>query len=257
VPVRVDAGGLAVARAAVPGARLAVVTPAHHYPLGHAMSLQNRLDLLAWAEAAGGWIVEDDYDGAYRYGGRPLAPLRALDRAGRVIYVGSLSKLLLPALGLSYLVLPRGLIAPVHQALAESGPAPSGLGQWALARFIEDGHLAAHLRRTRRLYALRQEALVEAAARRAADVLRVAPMEGGMHLVARPGPGWPAGLDDARAVAALAGAGISAVALSAYHAGPPEPGLLLGYAAVPERAVGPAVRRMAETLRLTRSAGSG
>jgi GntR family transcriptional regulator / MocR family aminotransferase len=251
VPVPVGPGGLAVDAAAslAPGARLAVVTPAHHYPLGHAMSLENRLDLLAWAEAVSGWIVEDDYDGAYRYAGRPLAPLRTLDRGGRVIYVGSFSKLLLPALGLSYLVLPRGLVAPVNQALAETGPAPPGIGQWALARFIQDGHLAGHLRRTRRLYALRQEALVAAAHRHAADVIAVDPLEGGMHLIARPGPAWTAALTDVDATAALGRAGISAVALSAYHAGPARPGLLLGYAAVPERAIEPAVRCMAETLR--------
>ncbi|MDP4025912.1 PLP-dependent aminotransferase family protein [Methylobacterium sp. NEAU 140] len=259
VPVPVGPGGLCAADVAAraPGARLAVVTPAHHYPLGHAMSLRNRLDLLAWAEAAGGWIVEDDYDGAYRYAGRPLTPLRGLDRAARVVYVGSLSKVLLPALGLSYLVLPRGLVAPVDRALAETGPVPPPLGQWALARFIEEGHLAAHLRRTRRLYAARQTALVEAAATHAADVLAVAPMEGGMHLVARPGPAWRFGPDDRRAAAALAAAGLSAVALSAYHAGPPEPGLLLGYAAVPERAIEPAVRRMAAALRLTPPGASG
>lgn len=252
VPVPIGPGGLSAARGRVlaPDARLAVVTPAHHYPLGYAMSLENRLDLLAWADAAAGWIVEDDYDGAYRYAGRPLAPLRALDRGGRVIYVGSFSKLLLPALGLSYLVLPRGLVAPMNQALAETGPVPPGIGQWALARFIEDGHLAGHLRRTRRLYALRQEALVEAVGRHAADLIAVDPMEGGMHLLARPGAAWRPALDDAAAAAALARAGISAVALSAYHAGAPQPGLLLGYAAVPERAIDPAVRRMAETLRL-------
>jgi GntR family transcriptional regulator/MocR family aminotransferase len=255
VPVPVGPGGLAVAaaRALEPAARLAVVTPAHHYPLGHAMSLENRLDLLAWARAAGGWIVEDDYDGAYRYAGRPLAPLRSLDRDGRVIYVGSFSKVLLPALQLSYLVLPPGLAEPVQRALAEAGPAPAGLGQGALARFIAEGHLAAHLRRTRRLYALRQEALLAAAGRHA-DILDVAPLAGGMHLVARPGPLWPSSLGDARAAAACAAAGIAAVALSAYHAGPAanaaaSPGLLLGYAAVPEPAMAPAVARMAAALR--------
>ena len=251
VPIPVGPGGLAVAEAGplLQGARLAVVTPAHHYPLGHAMSLENRLDLLAWAETASGWIVEDDYDGAYRYAGRPLAPLQTLDRGGRVIYVGSFSKLLLPALGLSYLVLPRSLVAPVNQTLAEIGSSPPGIGQWALARFIEDGHLAGHLRRTRRLYALRQETLIEAARLHAADVVRIAPMDGGMHLIARPGSAWPDTLDDAEAVAQLGRAGISAVALSAYHVGAPEPGLLLGYAAVQERAIEPAVRRMAEILR--------
>lgn len=250
VPVPVGAGGLAIGRALplAPEARLAVVTPAHHYPLGAAMSLQNRLDLLAWAEASAGWIVEDDYDGAYRYAGRPLAPLRSLDRGGRVIYAGSFSKVLLPALQLGYLVLPRGLVAPVRRVLAETGSSPPGLGQGALARFIEQGYLAGHLRRTRRLYALRREALRDALWAHA-DLLRAGPAEGGMHLVVRPGPAWPEGLGDDAAVAACARAGIGAVALSAYYAGPPEPGLLLGFAAVPERAIAPAVHRMAGALR--------
>jgi GntR family transcriptional regulator / MocR family aminotransferase len=213
------------------------------------MSLENRLDLLAWAESVAGWIVEDDYDGAYRYAGRPLAPLRALDRGGRVIYIGSFSKLLLPAMGLSYLVLSPGLVGPVNRALAGTGPSPPVIGQWALARFIAEGHLAGHLRRTRRLYALRQAALIEAAGRQAGDVVGVAPMEGGMHLIARPGPAWSPAFTDAAAVEALRQAGLSAVALSAYYAGPPAAGLLLGYAAVPERAMESAVRRMAEALR--------
>ena len=255
-PVPVGPGGLAIERAAATGARLAVVTPAHHYPLGHAMSLENRLALLAWAEAAGAWIVEDDYGGEYRYAGRPLPPLRALDRAGRVIYAGSFSKVLLPALQLSYLVLPKGLARPVQRALAETGPAPSGLGQGALARFIDEGHLGRHLRRTRKLHAGRQAALLDAARGHAAGLLAVAPLEGGMHLVARPGPDWPPRLGDVAAVAALARAGIAAVALSAYHADPREaaPGLLLGYAAVPARAIAPAVARLADVLR---AAGAG
>lgn len=250
VPVSVDAGGFAIGRARIldPEARLAVVTPAQHYPLGHAMSLENRLDLLAWAEARDAWIVEDDYDGAYRYAGRPLAPLRTLDRGGRVVYAGTFSKVLTPALQLSYLVLPDGLAEPVRRALAELGAAPALLGQVALARFIEEGHFAAHLRRTRRLYALRQEALV-AAARAHADWLDVAPMQGGMHLVARPGPRWPAGLDDRTAAASCARAGVAAVGLSAYRARPGgAPGLLLGYAAVPERAIAPALRQLVRAL---------
>lgn len=250
VPVPVAAGGFAIgqARALAPAARLAVVTPAQHYPLGHAMSLERRLDLLAWAEARGAWIVEDDYDGAYRYAGRPLAPLRSLDRGGRVVYAGTFSKVLTPALQVSYLVLPDGLAEPLRRALAELGVAPALLGQAALARFIEEGHFAAHLRRTRRLYALRQEALV-AAAREHPDWLDVAPMQGGMHLVARPGPRWPAGLDDRTAAAACARAGVASVALSAYRALPGgAPGLLLGYAAVPERAVAPAVRQLVRAL---------
>jgi len=125
IPVPLDAAGFSPeqAEALAPGARLAVVTPAHHYPLGTVMPLPRRLALLAWAERAGGWVAEDDYDGEYRYGGRPLAPLRALDRAGRVAYLGSFSKLLFPALRLSHLVLPAVLVDPAARLLAAGGTA--------------------------------------------------------------------------------------------------------------------------------------
>jgi GntR family transcriptional regulator / MocR family aminotransferase len=253
VPVPMGDKGFCAARARrlAPEARLAVVTPAQHYPLGTVMSLENRLALLAWAEAAGGWIIEDDFDGAYRYAGRPAAPLAALDRGGRVLYVGSFSKVLLPALQLSYLVLPPSLIEPVQRALRRTGVAASALGQGALARFIAEGHFAGHLRRTRKLYAARQAALVEAAGRHLADLLAIPPLDGGLHLVARPRPGLAARFDDIRAVEACARAGLTVAALSPYFANPAaaEPGLLLGYAAVPERAIGPALRRLAEVLR--------
>ncbi|HEV7439577.1 MAG TPA: PLP-dependent aminotransferase family protein, partial [Methylobacterium sp.] len=255
VPVPMGAQGFSAVRAhrLAPEARLAVVTPAQHYPLGTVMSLENRLALLAWAEAAGGWIVEDDYDGAYRYAGRPVAPLAALGRGGRVLYVGSFSKVLLPALQLSYLVLPPSLVDPVQRALRRTGVAASALGQGALARFIAEGHFAGHLRRTRRLYAARQAALVEAAGRHLAGTLAIPPLDGGLHLVARPVPGRAAPFDDCRAVAACARAGLTVAALSPYFAerSAAEPGLLLGYAALPERAIGPAVRRLAEALRAT------
>ena len=104
VPVAVDAEGFSPAAALVlePAARLAIVAPAHHFPLGTVMSLKRRLALLSWAERGGQWIIEDDFDGEYRYSGRPLAPPRTLDRAGRVAYLGSFSKLLFPALRLSF-----------------------------------------------------------------------------------------------------------------------------------------------------------
>lgn len=254
IPVPCDAAGFSIARAQSfdPGARLAVVTPAQGHPLGDTMSLENRLALLAWAEAREGWIVEDDYDGEYRYAGRPLAPLHALDRAGRVLYVGSVSKVLLPALQMSYLVLPQTLVEPVRRALTGGGGFASILGQGALARFIAEGHFAAHLRRTRRLYGQRQAALVASARDLLAGVLEVPPRDGGMHLVARPVAG--AEFDDRRAVEACARAGIATTALSPHFADPAraEQGLLLGYASVPERAIAPAVRRMAEALQTDR-----
>ncbi len=124
------------------------------------LGLQRRLELLSWAERHEGWIAEDDFDGEYRYTGRPLAPLRALDRSGRVAYLASFSKLLFPSLRLSYVVLPASLVPAAEQRMAMVPARASLIGQGALARFIADGHLATHLRRTRLLYAARQEALL-------------------------------------------------------------------------------------------------
>ena len=252
VPVPVDAFGFSpeAAQALAPEARLAVVAPAHHYPLGAVLSLQRRLALLAWAERAGGWIIEDDYDGEYRYAGRPLAPLRALDRAGRVAYVGSFSKLLFPSLRLSYLALPSALVDAAERLLVASGPAGASLlGQGALARFIDDGHFAAHLRRTRRLYAERQEVLVAAARRHLAGLLDMPPDPGGMHLVARPRPACAEGFDDRSVAEAAARVGVSVAPLSACClAEPATQGLLLGYAAVSPKDIEVAVIRLRSAL---------
>ena len=253
VPVPVDASGVSLdaAQARAPEARLAIVAPAHHYPLGAMLSLQRRLALLAWAERTEGWIIEDDYDGEYRYAGRPLAPLRALDPAGRVAYVGSFSKLLFPSLRLSYLVLPSALVDPTERLLTASEPVGASLlGQGALARFIAEGHFAAHLRRTRRLYAERQQALVAAARRHLAGLLDVPPDPGGMHLVAYPHPAFAEGFEDSAMTKRAARAGIRVAPLSAcYLAAPARQGLLLGYAAVPPESIEAAVIRLRSALR--------
>ncbi len=251
VPVPIDGWGFSpeAASTLAPAARLAVVTPSHQFPLGTVLSLQRRLALLSWAERMQGWIIEDDFDGEYRYAGRPLAPLRALDRSGRVAYLGSFSKLLFPALRLSYLVLPPSLV-PATEAIvtAVSSPAPL-LGQGALARFMAEGHLTTHLRRTRLLYAERQQVLLEAAGRHLAGLLEVAPDSGGMHLVARPHRDLPAGFDDRIAAAAAASASVQVSALSACYAGvAKEQGFLLGYAGTSNDAIEPATRRLQAAL---------
>ncbi len=250
VPVPVDEVGFAPERAEAmaPRARLAVVAPGHHFPLGTVLSLPRRLALLGWAERTGGWIVEDDYDGEYRYSGRPLAPLRALDRSGRVAFVGSFSKLLFPALRLSFLVLPQALAEPAEAAMQAGPGGASLLGQGALARFIADGHFAAHLRRTRRLYAERQAMLIEAVHSHLGGVLDVAADPGGMHLVARP-CGVTATFDDGHAVRAAAAVDVAPSRLSScYATRPAQPGLLLGYAQMPAASIEPAVLRLRSAL---------
>jgi len=252
VPVPVDDSGLIVERAvaAAPRAKLAVVAPAHHFPLGTVLSLQRRLELLRWAERGGGWIAEDDYDGEYRYAGRPLAPLRALDRHGRVAYLGSFSKLLFPAVRLSYVVLPEALVPAAEKRMTAIHARPSLLGQGALARFIADGHLTAHIRRTRLLYANRREALVAGIERHLGGWLESVPDRAGTYLVARPIDAIAPRFDDRAVVTAAADEGIALAPLSACYAGRRRrQGLILGYAGTPEDQINSACATLARVLR--------
>jgi GntR family transcriptional regulator / MocR family aminotransferase len=237
-PVPIDDEGLDVAagRARAPNARLACVSPSHQYPLGVAMTLRRRLALLDWARSADAFILEDDYDSEYRYAGRPLTPLRELDSDGRVIYLGSLSKVMFPGLRVGYMVIPESLVDAFRAIRALVDFHPSSVPQAALADFIADGYLATHIRRMRTLYAERQAAIVAAAADKLDGVLDLPPDDAGMHLV-----GYLSsepGADDApndRAAAHCAGeAGVITSALSGYYREAPDRcGLLLGYAGVP------------------------
>ena len=245
VPVRIDEGGFPpeLAQAQAPEARLAVIAPAHHFPLGTVMGLQRRLELLSWAERKKGWIAEDDFDGEYRYAGRPLAPLRALDRSGRVAYFSSFSKLMFPALRLSFLVLPSSLVEVTERLMDRISVRAPLMAQGALARFIAEGHLAAHLRRTRQLYATRREALLAAAERHLGDLLTIAPDPGGMHLIATPVGKFAKSFDDVAVTKAAAEAGLVVQPLSVCYAGRSKRhGLILGYAGTPEPGIERGVR---------------
>jgi GntR family transcriptional regulator/MocR family aminotransferase len=145
--------------AELPDCRLAYVTPAHQYPTGVTMSLARRLSLLAWAERRGGWIVEDDYDGEYRYSGAPLAPLAALDRQGRVLYVGTFGKIAFPALRMGYLVLPKRLVQVFSQAKALAVRHSEVGSQCVMAQFMAQGHFQRHIRRMRRAALARRNVL--------------------------------------------------------------------------------------------------
>ncbi|WP_419226103.1 PLP-dependent aminotransferase family protein, partial [Pseudomonas syringae] len=140
--------------------RLAYVTPSHQYPLGVVMSLARRLELLAWAGDAGGWIIEDDYDGEYRYSGAPLSPLAALDRSGRVLYVGTFGKVAFPALRLGYLVLPPGLVDAFSRRRAVDMRHSEISTQAVMAEFMAAGHFQRHIRRMRRAALSRRNALL-------------------------------------------------------------------------------------------------
>jgi GntR family transcriptional regulator/MocR family aminotransferase len=159
--VAVDNEGLdCAALAGIEQCRVAYVTPSHQYPTGVTMSLARRLELLAWAERTQGWIVEDDYDGEYRYSGAPLAPLAALDRQGRVLYVGTFGKIAFPAMRLGYLVLPRQLVQVFSQRRALDVRHSEIGTQAVMAEFMAAGHFQRHIRRMRRAALSRRNALM-------------------------------------------------------------------------------------------------
>ncbi len=248
-PVPVDADGLDVAagRAAAPAARLALVAPAHQYPLGSTMTLARRLALLDWAEQAGAWIIEDDYDGEFRHGGRPLAPLHALDGGRRVFHLGTFSKSLAPGLRLGYLVVPEPLIGRITTLKAAADRGAPGLDQRVLAAFIGEGRFAAHLRRMRLLYAERQRCLKAALSATAAGLLDPGEVpEAGLHLTARlVSPG-----DDVAMARAAVAAEVGAAPLSTYYAAAAaaRPGFVIGFAGTAETRIAPAVRRLVRAI---------
>jgi GntR family transcriptional regulator/MocR family aminotransferase len=251
IPIPVDEEGLDVAfgEAHGPGARLVYVTPSHQYPYGVTMSLPRRLALLEWASRAGAWVLEDDYDSEYRYAGRPLAALQGLDSEGRVIYLGTFSKVLLPALRLGYMIVPPDLIEAFVAARALADRHSPALDQAALADFISEGHFARHIRRMRGLYAERQALLVDTATRELAGLLDVRRVEAGMHLV-----GWlPEGVDDVTASQRAASHRVGAPPLSSYGLRPlRRGGLLLGYTAVGDGEIREGVQRLATALHAMR-----
>jgi GntR family transcriptional regulator/MocR family aminotransferase len=232
VPVPVDEEGLDVAAAerARPAARLAYVTPSQQFPLGCTMSLSRRLEMIEWAAREAAWILEDDYDSEFRYAGRPLAALHGLDRHGRVVYAGTFSKTMFPALRVGYLVVPKALVESFTTALRNTGHAAPIAVQAALADFIGEGHFGSHVRRMRALYAERGATLVELLRRDLAGALAIPDATGGMQIACELREHG----DDVAICGRAATRAVSASALS-QSALTPEPrrGLHLGFAAVP------------------------
>lgn len=244
VPVRGEGIDVAAGAALAPRARLAYVTPSHQYPLGVTLSLARRLALLEWADAAGSWIFEDDYDSEVRHDGRPLASLQGIDAAARVIYAGTFNKILFPALRLAYLVLPPGLVEPFARARALADGFSPTLTQRVLAEFIDEGHFAAHVRAVRALYRERRDRFLEAASKHLPAQARPGPSEAGMHLVLH----LPEGTDDGALSEDAHRRGLSLPALSSHFIGPGRSGLLVHYGAVPGDRMDRAVRALGDVV---------
>ncbi|MBO3761540.1 PLP-dependent aminotransferase family protein [Ciceribacter sp. L1K22] len=247
VPVPVDDQGIDVAAGlkTCPEFRMAFVTPARQHPLGVTMSLGRRLELLSAAGRCGAWIVEDDYDGEFYYSGHPAPTLKSVDTAGRVIYVGTFSKVMFAALRLGYIVAPPELAKMFRRvAGATMQGAPSSL-QAIMANFMEQGHFNAHLRRMRRIYAERQAALITSAEEHLGGLLDVQPTTTGFQTVGR----FLSEIDEDAVAAKALERGIIVSPLSRFSLAPAQKGLILGFSAVSPRATVSAVQDLADLLR--------
>lgn len=246
VPLPVDAHGFPVEM--IPPncrARLIFVTPSNQFPRGGTLPLPRRLALLAWARAHGAFIVEDDYDGELRYEGRPFTALQGLDDDGRVVYLGTFSKVLFPALRLSYVVLPPAMVTPFVQAkgLVDRG-APT-LTQAAVADFITEGHFERHLRHLRQAYGQRRQVLVEALDHYMGDKVHFSRTPAGLHVMLY----LAAGMVETAVVAQAAEKGVGVYPGAPYHLHhPAPPAILLGFSGLTAEEITEGVRRLAEVI---------
>ena len=247
VPVPVDAHGLSIEhlRADRSGANTIYVTPSHQYPTGATLALERRLELVAWAAGRQGWIIEDDYDSQFHYAGLPTACVQGLDTQQRTIYLGTFAKSLYPGLRIGYMVLPPALVTPMtHARSILDGHTPQ-LDQLTLARFIADGHFAAHVRAMRKVSAVRRDAMAQAVQRHLPHVVTAQLPPGGLQLPCL----LHEGRDELHTQRLAAQAGIVLPGLSRLYATPPERGgWLLGFAALTPHEIDSGIVRLARAL---------
>jgi GntR family transcriptional regulator / MocR family aminotransferase len=236
-PVGIDAEGIVLAELGAK-ARLAYVTPSHQFPTGVAMSLSRRLGLIEWARRQRAVIIEDDYDSEYRYSGPPLPSLQSLANDVPVIYCGSFSKVMFPGLRIGFMVVPEQLVAPLRRAKWLADRNTPSLEQAALADFLSEGHLERHVRRMRRIYGKRRQALVEALDRHFGDRVTVSGDASGMHLFAR--------FDDDSLAERAARSKVQLAKADVYYlTKPPRNAFVLGFSTLGERAIREGVKRLA------------
>ncbi len=248
VPIDVDENGLRVQDGLeqAPDARLAYVTPSLQFPIGSVMNLKQRSELLNWANQNDAWIIEDDYDHEFRYEGHPLMSLQGLDASGRVIYVGTFSKVLFPGLRIGYLIVPEDLVDVFTAARTLIDLRTPSITQLVLNDFIREGHFSRHIRRARSLYAQRRLHLLKEIERELGDVVSTGHSVAGMHMVI-----WlPDYISDEFVFHEMQKEGIEALPISRFYIGtPPRSGLVLGYAGASEENITDGVARLGTLLR--------
>jgi GntR family transcriptional regulator/MocR family aminotransferase len=247
VPVPVDRDGLNVAAgiAACRQTRAAIVAPSHQFPLGATMSATRRLQLLEWARRESAWIIEDDYDSEYRYDSKPIASLQGLDHSERVIYVGTFSKVLFPALRVGYVVMPPDLIPHFIAVRHAMDVGPPQMIQSVLADFLNEGHFSRHIRRMRQIYGERRDVLINCIQEQLGGVLEVHGAQAGLHLTVT----LPRGAKDRAICTAAALRKLWLWPLSPTYIGAgARHGFILGYAGVTAAEIPAGVKRLREVL---------
>lgn len=255
IPVSVDSEGLAVKEGIQksPRAKMTLVTPSHQFPLGVVMSVARRLELLDWANSVGSWIVEDDYDSEYRYVGRPLPTLQSLDQNGRVIYVGTFSKVLFEPLRIGYMVLPKPLarrFAAVRGKLEHQSQVSM---QAVMALYMTEGHFVSHVNRMRRLYASRRNAMMKTGSKLLAGLLEFSGDLTGLHVVGYFSQQLRQATSDIELADYLTTRDIITTPLSRYCADDDDytlHGLVLGYATIDEKTIEQSIRKLAKSIKL-------
>lgn len=240
VPAPVDVNGVDISSCMDVGhARLVYTTPSHQYPLGSTLSLERRLALLDWARRSDGWIVEDDYDSEFRYASRPLPSLQGLEQGARVLYVGTFSKVLAPALRIGFIVLPEDLVDPFVRVRQVTDHHPPLSIQATLAAFVAEGHLERHLIRMRGIYSARRDALIRALRTTFGEGYDIVAGDGGLHLTIL----IPDDLDDVAVAREAFARGLDPQPLSVHYAQSPQrQGLVLGFGAFPPDVLEQSVR---------------
>ena len=229
--------------------RLIYVTPACQHPLGITMRMDQRLRLFEIAERHNSWVIEDDFDGEYRFQGRPVPAIQSMDYADRVIYVGTFAKLLFPALRLGFMVLPSALCEGIPHALSTTGQFAPLVLQAALADFIDEGHMSRHLKRMRRIYAERRKLFYDLFDSELADHMTLSPAEAGIQVVAH----LHEGCDDRAVVQFADKLGVNASPLSKYYWSTSGNGLVLGYAACNKAQSEAGIRRLRQAIEQART----
>ena len=246
VPIQSDSDGIDVAEGVrtAPTARLALVAPSHATPLGGALPIARRLALLDWARRGKAWVLEDDCDSEFRWEGKPLPPLATLDQAGQVIYCGTFSKTLAPALRIGFAIVPAPLVPAFVRLRTLTDRGTDAFTQATLADFMRQGLLAPHIRKMRTEYGHRRDALLEAMKRHVQHAIPLA-APGGLHMVVR----LTDGVDEAAAVRACRARELAVAPLRAYYPGVARmSGLVIGFAATPTAMANEVAKRLEAAL---------